>query len=289
MKLIADSGSSRTEWRLIDAEGRIRQAETLGLNPFHVTDEAIIRELEQSLIPKLAGNDFSTEKVSEIYFYGSGCVVGNPVERIKQNLEHVFPHAIADVNDDLLAVGRGLCGKDTGIVAILGTGANSGLYNGKEFIEKVRALGYILGDEGSGAWIGRTLLAAYLRNELPKNISERLEKRFELTPGEILEKVYRTPGASRYLASFSRFVFQNLKEPRLYQIVYEGFRLFMEHNILKYSKYKKTPVHFSGSVAFYYANILRQVAADLGIHIGHIVEGPVAGLALYHKQSIITS
>ncbi len=285
MKLIADSGSSKTEWRIIDSSRQIHQAKTMGLNPFHVSDEGITGELEQILVPALQEKGFSANDISEIYFYGSGCVPGPPSERLKRCLEHVFPHALAEVFDDLLAVARGLCGREEGVVAILGTGSNSGFYDGEKISYKVRALGYILGDEGSGAWIGKTLLAMYLREELSPGVREHLENRFNT--GEILDKVYRAPQANKYLAGYSRFVFQHIRQPELYKLVYEGFRLFLEHNILKYPK--STTIHFSGSVAFYYANVLRQAAADLSVRVGHIVEGPIAGLALYHKQSIKTS
>ncbi len=289
MKLIADSGSSKTEWRIIDQDQRIHQAKTIGLNPFHVPDEGIISELTIILLPQFSSLNLEAGSVKEIYFYGSGCVPGPPVERIKNCLEKVFTGAKAEVYDDLVAVGRGLCGREKGIVAILGTGSNSGMYDGQEIVHKVRALGYILGDEGSGAWIGKMLLSKYLRGELSETLHKRLQDRFDLTPGDILDKVYRTPQANKYLAGFSRFVFQHIKDPGLYQMVYEGFRLFLEHNILKYPDYTKTPVHFSGSVAFYYANILRQAAADVSVRVGHIVEGPIAGLALYHKQLKETS
>lgn len=288
MKLIADSGSSKTEWRIIDDQQKIHQARTLGLNPYHVSDEAIIGELKEKLLPVLEDSGLDPAGITEIYFYGSGCVPGTPSDRLKYCLEQVFTHSVAEVFDDLIGVARGLCGRDNGIVAILGTGSNSGRYDGEKIAGKVQALGYILGDEGSGAWIGKTLLALYLRDELPVALRERLANRFDLDHGEIFERVYRTPQANRYLAGFSRFVFQNIREPQLYQLVYEGFRLFLEHNIVKYKDFKTTPVHFSGSVAFYYANVLRQAAADLSVRVGHIVEGPIAGLALYHKKPTTT-
>ena len=289
MKLIADSGSSKTEWRIIDGDQQIHQAKTIGLNPFHVPDQGIVSELSDELLPQLSSIGLEAANIREIYFYGSGCVPGPPSERMKKCLEKVFTHATPEVYDDLIAVARGLCGREEGIVAILGTGSNSGQYDGREIIYKVRALGYILGDEGSGSWIGKMLLAKYLRGELSDSVHTRLEERFSLTAGNVLDQVYRTPQASKYLAGFSRFVFQQIKDPQLYQMVYDGFRLFLEHNILKYPDHTSKPVHFSGSVAFYYANILRQAAADVSVRIGHIVEGPIAGLALYHKHSKETS
>ncbi len=284
MKLIADSGSSKTEWRVIDDQGSIHQARTPGLNPYHISDENIRKELWESLIPRLKDNGLDANLVKEVFFYGSGCVPGTASDRMKANLETVFTKAQAEINDDLLAVARGLCGRENGIIAILGTGANSGVYDGEKVTEKIKALGYILGDEGSGAWIGKNLLALYLRGELNPSLSGFLEKRLGQDQADIFEKVYRTPHANRYLAGFSRFVFQHIREPQMYKLVYDGFRYFMEHNILRYSGSSQMPVHFSGSVAFYYSNILRQVAADLQIRTGHVVEGPIAGLTLYHKQ-----
>ena len=238
MILIADSGSSKTEWRVIDDRNRIHQARTQGLNPYHSTSEVILEVLRKDLLPVVRDAEMKPEDISEVYFYGSGCVPGPPSDRVKNCLQKVFARANAEVNDDLVAVARGLCGKEEGIVSIIGTGSNSGYYDGREISFKIRALGYILGDEGSGAWIGKNLLAMYLRDELPEIISKRLTDRVGPDTGEVFEKVYRTPLANRYLAGFSKFVFQNIKEPRLYQLVYDGFRLFLEHNILTTQQFR---------------------------------------------------
>lgn len=284
MILIADSGSTKTEWRLIRDDNGILQFSTLGLNPFHLSDEDLSRELKEDLLPKLQAENIEASQVDQLFFYGAGADQGPASHRMSEVLQSLFPSATAEVHSDMLGVARGLCGDQPGIACILGTGANSAYFDGTALSHKIQAIGYVLGDEGSGAWIGKTLLADFLREKMPEDIARKLTKRFDLSREGILEQVYRQPGAARYMASFSRFVFQNLKDPYLHALVRTGFDLFFRENVLRYPEALKEPVHFSGSVAFYYANILRQAAADHDVQVRHIVEGPIAGLTLYHQK-----
>lgn len=281
MILIADSGSTKTDWRRIDHNGDIQQYKSDGINPYLQNEAEIRTKIVESLKPQI---DLS---VNELFFYGAGCSSEYNKNILKTIFEEVFPGAIAHINHDLLAAARSLCGQDEGIACILGTGANSCYYDGVEIRTNVPSLGYIMGDEGSGAWLGKELLAAFLREELSADISSKLAKRFDLNKDIILENVYQRTMPSRYLAGFSKFIFQNLKDPGLYRLVYRGFELFFQKNIEKYDRYQQLPVHFTGSVAFYYSNILRQVANDRGITVRNIVETPIAGLTLYHQNSIM--
>ncbi len=278
MILIADSGSTKTEWRLIDTHGQISQIRSEGINPYYQDEEAIFSSVKGAL----AAVDFTAVKA--IHFYGAGCSSEANIGKMRSVFVQLCPKAQIDIHTDLLAAARSLCGHSPGIACILGTGANSCLYDGKDILSNVVPLGYILGDEGSGAHLGKQLLARFLRKELPQTIADRLEKRFDLSKPVILEHVYRKEMPAKYLAGFSKFIFQHIKDPYMYAMVYEGFEAFFNRNIIKYPDYQQQPVHFTGSVAFYYANILRQVARDLNINVQHIVEGPVAGLALYHQK-----
>lgn len=277
MILIADSGSTKMNWRFISSEGVIQQAQTSGVNPYHHDEDVLGMELKEVLIPQLKGD------VQQVFYYGAGCNSEENVSKVLGVIENVFPGAYVEINDDLLAAARALCGQDKGIACILGTGANSCLYDGKQIIQNAPALGFILGDEGSGAYMGKQLLIAFVRNELPTEIKERMAKRFGISKDTVLANIYQGNSPARYMASFSKFIFQNLKTPELYHMVYEGLELFFKKNIMKYEGYKDLPVHFTGSVAFYYGNILRQVAADLQVNVRNITEDPIAGLALYHQ------
>jgi glucosamine kinase len=278
MILIADSGSTKTNWRFISSQGVIKQAQTAGFNPYHHNADVLEKELENVLIPQLK------DDVRQVYYYGAGCSSRENIQKVSGVVKAVFPDAYVEINNDLLAAARALCGHEKGIACILGTGANSCLYDGKEIIENAPALGYILGDEGSGAYLGKQLLVAFVRNELSPEIMERLIKRFDISKETILTNVYQGNSPVKYMASFSKFIFQNLKSPELYHMVYEGLELFFKNNIMKYEGYNELPVHFTGSVAFYYGNILRQVAADLQVNVRNITEDPIAGLTLYHHR-----
>jgi N-acetylglucosamine kinase-like BadF-type ATPase len=278
MILIADSGSTKTDWRMIDAQGNVEQAKTMGFNPYQTTEEEIYKEIQEKL-----ENKFSV-KPGSIFFYGSGCAAPGNKAMVKRAVARVFPESEIVIEHDLLAAARALCGNEPGIACILGTGSNSCLYDGEKIIENRTSLAFILGDEGSGAVMGKALVKKYLYEELPPHLAEKFKKRFQPHVDEILYKVYKEPFPNRYLASFSKFLFDNLNDPFIYQLVYQNFCEFFEKNIEKYTDYKKYKVHFVGSVAFYYSNVLRQVANDKGITVKNILETPIAGLTLYHSN-----
>ncbi|MFY0652092.1 MAG: N-acetylglucosamine kinase [Cyclobacteriaceae bacterium] len=280
MILVADSGSTKTEWRLIAEDGEISQLRTSGINPYYQKEEDILEMLRAEL------EDFLKKEVTEIYFYGAGCSSQANKEKITRCFQSIYANAKVEVSIDLLAAARALCGVDRGIACILGTGANSCLYDGREITENVPSLGFIMGDEGSGSYLGNKLLGQFMRKQLPQVISDRLKKRFDLSNDTILANVYQGDAPIVYMSGFSKFIFQNIKEPYLYQFVYDSFKSFFTENILRYPNYENEPIHFTGSVAFYFSNILRKVAADMQLNVRHIVEGPIAGLALYHKNQM---
>lgn len=278
MIIIADSGSTKTDWRIINQDGSIDQAKTMGFNPFYVGEEEISKELQANLVPQVNGIP------NKVYFYGSGCSSETNKSIIKNALQAIWSKIDVDVDNDLLAAARALCLDEEGIACILGTGSNSCDYNGKEIIKNIPPLGYILGDEGSGAYLGKKLLQEYLRGAMPTHIAQKIDKRFGLSIDEVLTKTYKEPLPSRFLASFAKFIFQNIKDPYLHNLVYNAFSMFFENNVMQYENYEKKKVHFAGSIAFYFCNILRQVANDKNIVMKNIVESPIAGLTLYHQK-----
>jgi len=277
MILIADSGSSKTDWRIIDENGTVEQARTSGLNPFYMDREAIKLEIEASLQPMISN------KIDHIYFYGAGCSTEHNCKIITDTLSPLFPGASISVDHDLLGAARALCNREAGIVCILGTGSNSCLYDGNDITDNIPSLGYILGDEGSGSHMGKTLLADFVRDEIPTYLKDAIINQFNISREKILEKVYQNPNPIQFLARFAEFIFSNLKEPYVYNLVNNSFEMFFEKNIFKYQDYKAHKVHFCGAVAFYFNSLLRKIATDKDITVGNIIESPIAGLTVYHN------
>ncbi|UZR95510.1 N-acetylglucosamine kinase [Chondrinema litorale] len=279
MILIADSGSSKTDWRLIDNTGKISQQKSLGLNPYYQSLEEIHQNISATF------NTSVLEQVNKVFFYGAGCK-----EDGKVLMENALKNAcnLADiwVGNDLLAAARATCGKELGIACILGTGANSCLYNGEEIIDHIPPLGFILGDEGSGAFLGRELINAFFKRDLPQDLQDRFQKRYNLTEKFVLENVYKKEFPNRFLAKFTRFLHHNISHPYVKQLLYDSFQQFFVKNVKKYKGYQEYPVHFTGSIAFYFNDILRYTASELNITLGKVIESPIAGLSLFHEKDI---
>ncbi len=280
MILIADSGSTKTDFRLIDDNKEIYQFATQGINPYFQHTEQIVDILKVELIPQLTSNIH--HQLSNLYFYCAGCSAEDKKQIVRKALSEVFPTTKTEIYTDILGAARALCGSKPGIAAILGTGANTCYYNGNSIMENKPSLGYILGDEGSGAHLGKTFVQAYLNDELPCNLSERFYERYKLSKKAILDAVYTQPLPNRFLASFSKFIYQNLKEQFIIDMVANDFNTFFEKHVCKYEKYQELKLSCTGSIAFYYSNILRAVAAKKAVNIGTITETPIAGLALFH-------
>lgn len=279
MKLIADSGATRTQWRYLSAEHRISQLQSEGMNPWQQDDQQLRHILDEQVLPELPA------RVEEVWFYGSGCLPGPASDRLAQVLQQAFPEAHVSVADDLLAVARGLCGTKPGIACILGTGSNSCDWDGRDIVDRVPALGYILGDEGSASYLGRQLLHAWFKRSMPAHIREAFQEQFHPEQSVVLQQVYKEPNAGRYLGSFSPFLADHRDDPWAYRLLYDAFISFLEHNVLKYEDLQNKAVHFSGAIAQHYGAILRQAGQDKGLYIGHITDSPIAGLLLYHQEN----
>ena len=280
MIIVADSGGSKTDWRLLKKDGSIGQANSPGFNPYYQPIEHLKEITEGSLLPQVK------EEVSKIFFYGTGVSSEKNVHSIQKVFSEYFPKASIEVGWDLLAAARALCGRDPGIACILGTGSNSCLYDGEKIIDNVANLGWILADEGSGTYMGKQLIFDYFRKEMPESLAKQFHSRFPWSREEVLEKVYQHEKPGAFLASFAKFIFQHLKEPYCYKLAYQSFSDFFENNVMKYENYASLKVHFTGSIGFYFSDVVRQVANDKGITVKNILEGPIAGLTLYHQKDL---
>jgi N-acetylglucosamine kinase-like BadF-type ATPase len=278
MLLIADSGSTKTAWRLVDTNKKIHNYLTEGLNPFYKSHIEIIEELKTHLLPNFPKD----AKVSTVFFYGAGCSSKEKCDLVAGALMACFPSANVSVDHDIIGAARATCGNSEGIVCILGTGSNTCLYDGKKIVHAIGGLGYILGDEGSGAHMGKSLLSAYLNEEMPQDIKKDFEATFRLTREEINKRVYEKPLANRFLASFSKFIGDRKEHPYLARTIEMCLDVFIDRYICKYPTYNSKPVHFVGSIAYYYSDFLKRIALKKGISIGKILPYPVEELTLYH-------
>lgn len=279
MILIADGGSTKVDWRLIDKGVDIKQIFTGGMNPFFRTQEDISEEIKHSLLPEV--KEFNIE---QIYFFGAGCNSAEKNEIISNAITDNIKCSYIEINSDLLAAARGLCGQNKGIACIIGTGSNSCYYDGKEIVTNVSPLGYILGDEGSGAVIGRLFVGACLKNQLTAGIKEKFLSEYNLTPALILDKVYKQPMPNRFLASLSPYILNHIQDETVYNLVYNTFNDFLVRNVMQYDNYKRLPIHFTGSVAYHYQAVLRKLAIDMNINIGNITQSPMEGLIQYYSE-----
>ena len=278
MILIADSGSTKTDWCVVENGEFILRFKTRGMNPFFQTEEEIGKEIEAGLLPSL--KDFEP---SAIYFYGAGCAFPEKNNMIRRAVNRYLSVPV-EVGSDLLAAARALCGDQPGITCIMGTGSNSCYYDGREIVKNVSPLGFILGDEGSGAVLGKLLIGDVLKDQLPPALKDQFLTQYELTPALIMDKVYRQPFPNRFLAGFSPFIREHLDEPAIWELVTRSFLAFFTRNVKQYDDFE-LPVHLVGSVAWYYQDILKEIAFDLGIRLGTIARSPMEGLIAYHGQS----
>ena len=277
MKLIADSGSTKTHWSLIENASIIKNIFTKGINPFYQSEDEIALELESNLLPELKGIN-----IEQIFFYGAGCSFPEKKALVINALGRYFNGVSIEVESDLLGAARSLFLENKGIACILGTGSNSCFYDGKEIVENVSPLGFILGDEGSGAVLGKTFIADCLKNQLPAELKDKFLKQYELTPAIILDNVYKQPFPNRFLAKFTPFLLENIEEPTIFNIVFDSFDAFFVRNVMQYSL-EEVNVGFVGSIAFHFCDTLEIVAYERGIVISEIVQSPMNGLVEYHR------
>lgn len=278
MILIADSGSTKTDWCLSGGPSGEKRFTTSGTNPFFQTSAQIERTVADEVLPCLGHG-----ALDRVFFYGAGCAFAEQIETIRDILLRLLPSDAVEVGSDMLAAARALCGRGPGIACILGTGSNSCLYDGDRIAAQVSPLGFILGDEGSGAVLGRLLVGDCLKNQLPEGLREKFLARYGLTPAEILDRVYRRPFPNRFLASLSPFLAEHLEVAEVRSLVRGSFSDFLRRNVMQYDGCRELPVHCTGSVAYYYRGVLGEAAGMLGLHLGTVVRSPMEGLITYHS------
>ena len=278
MILIADSGSTKTDWCVVENGVLVQQIFTKGTNPFFQSEEEISNEIATALLPELKTDEFDA-----VYFYGAGCGFPDKIEIVHRAIsKQLKVRGNVEVATDMLAAARGLCGREAGIACIMGTGSNSCYYDGENIVANVSPLGFILGDEGSGACLGKLMVGDLLKNQMNPELKEKFLKQFDLTPADIIDRVYRKPFPNRFLASLSPFLAQNINEPCVHELVLNSFKAFFKRNIMQYENYQNLKVNLIGSVAFYYKEVLAEAAEAMGIQLGTIIQSPMEGLIKYH-------
>jgi glucosamine kinase len=277
-KLIADSGATKAEWCLL-TNGKKKTIITQGISPYFLNTEQITGLLLKELKPCL-----KNVVVDEIFYYGTGCANPANAKSVKKALAKISPAAKIDVTHDLMAAARAVCGREKGIACILGTGSNSCYYDGKKIIKNSPGLGYVLGDEGSGAYLGKKVIQYYLYGTFDDELRGRFDLTYMTNAAEILENVYKKPLPNRYLASFTKFLVENRGHYMIENIIEDGLNDFFFSHLCKYNEVWKYPVSFAGSVAFGFKDVLEQLCNSYEFELGKIMKNPMEGLIEYHSK-----
>lgn len=289
MILIADSGSTKVHWCLMAANRHTAEFITDGINPLFQTSDAMRNSICNQLLPQMASMLWAGT-VSHVFFYGAGCTPEKS-PFVEKAIESVFKKAKVFVASDMLGATRGLLGHEKGVACILGTGSNSCLYDGEQIVKNVPSLGFILGDEGSAATLGKRLVSDLLKNQLGDDLKERFLSQYAINQADVIEHVYRQPFPNRWLANLARFCAENIDDPRIHDLVYDHFAQFVKRNISQYytteDQKQSMPVGFVGSIAFYYRPVLEQVMSDYGFRVGQILQDPIPGLVEYHRGDVV--
>jgi len=277
VQLIADSGATKAEWSLI-VNGKVKSIITQGISPYFLNGDQIKELLSKELLPKL-----KQPVINEVFYYGTGCANPANAKLVKKALQQLFPGAAVDVNHDLLAAARALCGREKGLACILGTGSNSCYYDGKKIGKNSPGLGYVLGDEGSGAYLGRKVLQYYLYGTFDEELRGRFDLTYTTNTAEILENIYKKPLPNRYLAGFTFFLAENRGHYMIENIIEDGLNDFYFTHLCKYREAWKYPINFVGSVAYGFRDILTQLCDSYEFELGKVLKKPMSGLIGYHS------
>lgn len=277
IKLIADSGATKTEWCLLTGNKKIIFI-TQGMSPYFISAEQMENILNEELKPQIKLS------VDEIYYYGTGCSNPENVKMVKKVFKNVFPEAAVAVDHDLMAAAKALCGKEKGIACILGSGSNSCYYDGKKIVKNSPGLGYILGDEGSGAYLGKKIIQYYLYNTFDEDLRSRFDAKFVTNNTEILNAVYKKPLPNRYMASFAIFLAENRGHYMIENIIEDGLNDFFFNHVYKYKESWTLPVHFVGSIAYGFKDVLIELCKSYQLQLGKVLKNPMQGLVEYHMK-----
>ncbi|MEJ8819688.1 N-acetylglucosamine kinase [Lacibacter sp. H407] len=277
-KLIADSGATKAEWCLMKGKKRTIFF-TQGISPFLMTSEEIAAMLMKELKPSM-----KKERIDEIYFYGTGCSSEHNIKSVKKALKFVFPTAAKiKVDHDMMGAAKALCGHEKGVACILGTGSNSCYFNGIRITKNSPGLGYVLGDEGSGAYLGRKVIQHFLYNTFDVDLQERFTSKYNTNRVEILDHVYRKPLPNRYMASFALFLAENRGHYMVENIIEDSFNEFFFNHLYKFRESWLYPIHFTGGVAYAFRDVLKTMCHSYELQVGRILKNPMQGLIEYHS------
>lgn len=277
MILIADSGSTKTDWRIIEDGGKVRALESSGLNPFYLTDREISQEIEERIF-----QDLPSGIVKRIYFYGAGCSTPEKNQVVSEGMKRLFPEAKISVASDVLGAAHALFKDKPGLIVNLGTGTFTALYDGKSIVLRIPSLGYILGDEGSGAYFGRELIKAFLNHELPAAIHDDFQHGYNLSVEDIKHAVYKAAKPNHFFASFMQFMSQHMSDPFIRKMIRKGFTELFEKQIMKVDGWQNQKTRFTGSIAYFFKPVLMEVATEYGASIDRILKAPIDELVSYH-------
>jgi N-acetylglucosamine kinase-like BadF-type ATPase len=279
VQLIADSGATKCEWMLLN-NGKKKTIFTIGISPYFLDGSQITELLQNDLMPQL-----KKVQLDEVHFYGTGLSNPNNAKIISKALENLFHPAKVSVNTDMLGAARALCGHEKGIACILGTGSNSCYYNGKKIVKNRPGLGYVLGDEGSGAYLGKRVIQYYLYNTFDEDLKALFDAKFVTTPTEILENVYKKPMPNRYLATFAIFLSENRGHYMIENIIEDSLNDFFFYHLYKYRESWTLPINFIGSVAFGFKDVLQELCNSYELDLGMVMKNPMTGLAEFHSET----
>lgn len=280
MFLLAESGSSKTDWILADEKQVFAKCQTKGLNPYFVNSEEVSKVVKNEVFPLL-----NSAVVEKVFFYGSGCAGNSSKKTIYQGLSSVL-NADIFVEHDMTASARALFSNKSGIACILGTGSNTCLYDGNNIIDGINSLGYVLGDEGSGAYIGKKWMNAFFNHELPTDLSDKFQKKYQITLENVLENVYKKPTPNQYLASFSPFLSEHISNHFVEQFLEQIFDDFFKKMVFCYSNFQHYPLGFVGSIAFAYRDIILKVAQKHSLQVDKIIKQPADDLLIFHQKKL---
>jgi N-acetylglucosamine kinase-like BadF-type ATPase len=280
MNLIADSGATKTTWCLSGPRKK-KSFTTAGISPYFFTSEQITGLLQRDLLPHLG-----KATIDAIYFYGTGCAVPANINLVKQGIKKAFPSTRKiEVASDLVGAARSLCGRSKGVACILGTGSNSCVFNGKRIVRNNPAPGFILGDEGSGAYLGKKVVQYFIYNTFDEDLMHRFNLRFQTDYRSILNHVYKGEWPNRYLASFTPFLSENRGHYMVENILEDGISDFFITHLYKYPETWLYPIHFTGSVAWHFRDVIKELCSNFELTLGSIKQAPIDGLVAYHAPA----
>lgn len=280
MIIIADGGSTKTNWCLLDDNNKKIYFNTEGYNPYFVDSDYIVSSLRKGL-----PNDLPLDKIKEVNYYGAGVHNEEKAQVVADAFKVLFPNAKIEIGHDLLAAARALLGRKPGFAAILGTGTNTCIYDGEKIVHNINSAAYILGDEGSGSYIGKKLITDFIRGLMPEDVAKVFYETYKLTPDEIMDNVYTKPLANRFCASFSKFVYDNnVNIEYTRKIVDDAFEAFFANLVSKYPNYQDYTFNCIGSVAYNFRNVLEEKANQYGMQVGKILRSPIDDLVQFHIE-----